>query len=104
MKREFDTAILLASAAFCSGTLWQPLVNFLQDSNLSFSGVFTGTTLGCGMAFYAGLRAGRTILPRFLKYVEEPTYDNSKTDALLSVSIGSATGFFVGTDVSYLPD
>lgn len=103
MKREFDTAILLGSAAFCSGTMWQPLVNFLQASNLSFSGVFTGTTIGCGMAFYAGLRAGRTIFPGFLKYVEEPTYENSKTDALLSIAIGSATGFFVGTDVAYLP-
>ena len=104
MKREFDTGFLLASAAFCSGTLWQPLVDALQGSGLSFTGVFAGTWVGCGTAFYAGLRAGRTILPSFLTYVEEPTYDNSKTDASLSVAIGGATGFFVGTDVAYLPE
>jgi hypothetical protein len=103
MKREFDTGVLLASAAFCSGSLWQPLVDVLQGANLSFAGVFTGTWIGCGTAFYAGLRVGRTILPAICKYVEEPTYENSKTDASLSVAIGGATGFFVGTDAAYLP-
>lgn len=104
MKREFDTGFLLASAAFCSGTLWQPLVNALQGANLSFGAVFAGTWVGCGSAFYLGLRAGRTILPSVLTYVDEPTYENSKTDASLSVAIGGATGFFVGTDAAYLPD
>lgn len=104
MKREFDTGVMLATAAFCSGTVWQPIVNLLQGANFSFQGVFIGTFIGCGTAFYSGLRLGRTILPSILDYVEEPTYENSKTDALLSVSIGSATGFFVGTDAAYLPD
>lgn len=104
MKREFDTGVLLASAAFCSGSLWQPLVDVLQGANLSFGAVFCGTWVGCGTAFYAGLRAGRTIFPSILEYVEEPTYENSKTDASLSVAIGGATGFFVGTDAAYLPD
>lgn len=104
MKREFDTGVLLASAAFCSGSLWQPLVDVLQGANLSFSAVFCGTWVGCGTAFYAGLRAGRTIFPSILEYVEEPTYENSKTDASLSMAIGGATGFFVGTDAAYLPD
>jgi hypothetical protein len=104
MKREVDTAVLLASAAFCSGTLWQPLVNALQGANLSFNSVFLGTWVGCGTAFYAGLRIGRTVLPNFCQYVEEPTYENSKTDASLSIAIGGATGFFVGTDAAYLPE
>jgi hypothetical protein len=104
MKREFDTGVLLASAAFCSGSLWQPLVDALQGSGLSFAAVFTGTWIGCGTAFYAGLRAGRTILPSFLSYVAEPTYENSKTDASLSIAIGGATGYFVGTDAAYLPE
>jgi len=103
MKREFDTGVLLASAAFCSGSLWQPLVDVLQGANLSFFSVFCGTWVGCGTAFYGGLRVGRTILPSVLEYVEEPTYENSKTDSSLSVSIGGATGFFVGTDAAYLP-
>ena len=104
MRREVDTGILLGSAAFCSGTVWQPLVNVLQAAELSFQGVFAGTWAGCGLAFYLGLRAGRTLLPRFLRYVEEPTYENSKNDASLSLAIGGATGFFVGTDAGYLPD
>lgn len=104
LNKERDTGILLASAAFCSGSLWQPLVNFLQASDLSFQAVFSGTWIGCGTAFYVGLRAGRTFLPRILPNVEEPTYENSKNDASLSIAIGGATGFFVGTDVAYLPN
>jgi hypothetical protein len=104
MKREMHTGILLASAAFCSGTAWQPLVNAFQGANLSFNEVFLGTWAGCGLAFYGGLRVGRTILSGYLEHVHEPTYENSKTDASLSVAIGGATGFFVGTDAAYLPD
>jgi|EP00979_Chaetoceros_neogracilis_P018422 hypothetical protein len=104
MKRERDTGILLGSAAFCSGSVWQPLVTMLQGADFSFLSVFTGTWIGCGTAFYLGLRGARTILPGFLEYVEEPTYENSKNDASLSIAIGGATGFFVGTDTAYLPD
>lgn len=103
LDKERDTGALLASAAFCSGSLWQPLVNLLQASDLSFHTIFAGTWIGCGTAFYLGLRAGRTFLPRVLPSIEEPTYDNSKNDASLSMAIGGATGFFVGTDVTYLP-
>ena len=39
-----------------------------------------------------------------MEHIEEPTYENSKNDASLSVAIGGATGFFVGTDAAYLPD
>jgi len=104
MTKELHTGILLGSAAMCSGTAWQPLVNALQGANLSFPAVFAGTWVGCGTAFYFGLRAGRTILPGFLEHVHEPTYENSTRDAALSVAIGGATGYFVGTDAVYLPD
>lgn len=104
MKAEFQTGILLGSAAFCSGTAWQPLVDLLQGANLSFNSVFAGTWAGCGLAFYAGLRMARTILSGRLMYIEEPTYENGKNDASLSAVIGGATGFFVGTDAAYLPD
>jgi len=104
MTREVHTGVLLASAAFCSGTAWQPIVNALQGANLSFNEVFLGTWAGCGLAFYGGLRVGRTILSGFLEHVHEPTYENSKNDASLSVAIGGATGFFVGTDAAYLPE
>jgi hypothetical protein len=104
MTRELHTGILLGSAAFCSGTAWQPLVNVLQGADLPFTQVFLGTWAGCGLAFYGGLRVTRTLLSGKLQYVHEPTYENSKTDASLSVAIGGATGFFVGTDTAYLPD
>jgi len=104
MSREVHTGILLGTAAFCSGTAWQPLVDALQGANLSFSTVFAGTWVGCGTAFYLGLRGGRSILSGYLEYVHEPTYENSKTDMQLSTVIGGATGFFVGTDAAYLPD
>lgn len=104
MKREIHTGILLGSAAFCSGTAWQPLVNALQGANLSFSAVFAGTWVGCGTAFYLGLRGSRTILSGVLEHIHEPSYENSKTDTSLSLAIGGATGFFVGTDAAYLPD
>ena len=104
LTSELHTGILLGAAAFCSGTAWQPLVNTFQGANLSFAAVFTGTWIGCAAAFYGGLRAGRTILSGPLKYISEPTYENSKNDLSLSVAIGGATGFFVGTDAAYLPD
>jgi hypothetical protein len=56
------------------------------------------------LAFYGGLRVGRTVLSGFLTHIQEPTYNNSKFDASLSYVIGGATGFFVGTDAAYLPD
>lgn len=104
MSVERDTAILLASAAFCSGTAWQPLVDVLQGANLSFGGVFAGTWIGCGTMFYLGLRVGRSLLSGVLSHVNEPSYANSIGDAQLSISIGGATGFFVGTDTAYLPN
>jgi hypothetical protein len=103
MERESQTGLLLASAAFCSGTAWQPLVDALQAAELSFGQVFAGTWLGCGTAFYLGLRGARTILSGPCRYVHEPTYENSTTDKSLSVAIGGATGFFVGSDTAYLP-
>jgi hypothetical protein len=104
MSKEGQTGFLLASAAFCSGTAWQPLVDIFQGANLSFMQVFAGTWIGCGTAFYFGLRAGRTILSGFMEHIEEPTFANSMDDKSLSAAIGGATGFFVGTDAAYMPD
>ena len=103
MSRETQTGLLLASAAFCSGTVWQPLVDMLQGMNLPFLQVFAGTWVGCGTAFYLGLRGAREILSGPFKHIHAPTFENSVTDRSLSVAIGGATGFFVGTDAAYLP-
>ena len=99
---EFQNGVLLASAAFCSGTAWQPAVNALQGAGFSFNAVAGGTMVACGMAFYGGLRVGRTMLP--LPAVEGPNFENSCTDAALSTAIGGATACFVGTDIAYLPE
>lgn len=104
MTEEFQKGVLLGSAAFCSGTAWQPLVNAFQGANLPFNQVFLGTWAGCGLAFYLGLRAARTVMSGPMQYIEAPTFANSQTDMGLSVAIGGATGFFVGTDAAYLPD
>jgi len=104
LTQELHTGILLGSAAFCSGSVWQPLVNVLQGANLPFNQVFVGTWAGCGLAFYLGLRVGRTILSGPLQHIAEPSYENQKDDASLSMAIGGATAFFVGTDAAYLPE
>merc|ERR1712146_662140 len=56
MKTEFKTAKLLGSAAVCSGTLWQPLVDACVASGLGFGATAAMTTVGCGAAFFTGLR------------------------------------------------
>jgi len=104
LTREWHTGVLLGSAAFMSGTAWQPLVNALQGANLTFASVLAGTWVGCGVAFYTGLRVARTVLSARLPHIAPPTYENSQTDAALSVAIGGATGCFVGTDAAYLPE
>lgn len=103
LSKEVQTGIFLSSAAFCSGSLWQPLVLNLQSMGFSFNGVMLGAWVGCGSAFYLGLRINRMILPRFLEHVEKCTEENKGKDATLALSIGGATGFFVGTDTAYLP-
>ena len=41
------------------------------------------------------------IYASILEGVEEATYANLKADAALSLAIGGAAGYFLGTDVSY---
>ncbi|GMI49482.1 hypothetical protein ScalyP_jg222 [Parmales sp. scaly parma] len=102
-RETAETGLLLASAAFCSGAGWQPIVNVLQGLNMSFGTVFCGTWVGCGALFYGGLRASRALMSDSFVFIEEPTHKNSLTDGSLSLAIGSATAFFVGTDAVYLP-
>jgi len=93
------TGVWLGSAAVCSGAMWQPLVNALQAlEKLPFNVVMGATVVGCGGAFMTGLRLGRFVFPWM------PANDNANfsTDAYLSMAIGGASGFFVGTDVAYL--
>jgi hypothetical protein len=101
LKTEYNIGFFLGSAAFCSGFIWQPSVNLLQALSLPFVGVAFGTWATCGIAFLAGLRVFRILYSPIIS-IEPPTKANFVGDAQLSVSIGGATGAFVGTDVVYL--
>eukprot|EP00617_Octactis_speculum_P020253 CAMPEP_0185766154 /NCGR_PEP_ID=MMETSP1174-20130828/35722_1 /TAXON_ID=35687 /ORGANISM="Dictyocha speculum, Strain CCMP1381" /LENGTH=275 /DNA_ID=CAMNT_0028449683 /DNA_START=26 /DNA_END=853 /DNA_ORIENTATION=- len=98
IKDTAQTGLWLATAAFCSGAAWQPIVNMWQGVDAPFNAVFAGAWAGCGFMFYAGLRAGRAVYP----FMPDADYDNLVADATLSASIGGATGFFVGTDAAYM--
>lgn len=103
---SLHTSVLLATATVCSGTAWQPTVNLLRNNlGLPFYGVFWGTWIGCTYCFNFGLRIARNLFSVKLTYVEGPTWENSRTDFSLSITIGAATAFFVGTDaVNYTPE
>ena len=106
MAAEAQTAALLGSAAFLSGFAWQPIVNALQGADASFNAVALGTAVGCGGAFFAGLRVFRGLYGALgMRHIAPPTSSNLMKDANLSMSIGVATGAFVGTDTAYkLPE
>jgi len=91
---DLVTGLWLATAAFCSGSAWQPTVNFLHDAaNCSFMQTAVGCGAVTGAAFFAGLRIGRIIFkPLGLPGAD---YDNLCGDAMLSASIGAATGAFL---------
>lgn len=101
ITNEAQTGLLLATAAFCSGTAWQPAVNAFTNLGLSFNQAVTGTVVICGSAFFGGLRLGRMMYSNIMPGVEGATYGNLKADAWLSLSIGGATGCFVGTDIGF---
>ena len=63
--------------------------------------VFAGTWIFCTFAFNFGLRIARNIYSESMDAVEEPTWANGKSDFNLSMTIGGATAFFVGTDSAY---
>ena len=101
LSYELHTGLLLGSAAFCSGTVWQPIVNFAQMQGMSFNSSALLTLGVCAGAFFGGLRLFRVLYSPIMEGVEENSYENFKNDFALSVSIGAATACFVGTDVSY---
>lgn len=96
MSSEIPVASWLATAAFLSGTGWQPIVNGCAAAGLGFNGAALVTTGACGALFFTGLRLGRKVYS-----VGEGTSENFAKDAQLGLSIGGATGAFVGTDVSF---
>ena len=68
---------------------------------LGCNGAFLGVGVACTWAFFAGLRVWRRLLSPTMGAVEKKNYPNLKSDVQLSIAIGAATAFFVGTDVSF---
>jgi len=96
---EFKTAVWLGTAAFCAGSSWQPIVNYLHGTcELGFTSTFVGVTGLCGSVFFAGLALGRTIYPWMPAL---GTGNSVMQDAGLCLSIGGATAMFVATDGSF---
>jgi len=103
LGEQAQVGLLLGTGAFHAGTAWQPIVNFLHDqAHCSFTQTVAGTVAGCGFMFFVGLRVARHLYAGFMPAVAPPMYDNLRADAALSLSIGGATGCFVGTDVSFV--
>jgi len=99
LGEQAGLGVWLGAAATCSGGAWQPIVNALQASEkLPFEAVAASTALLCGGAFFTGLRVGRAVMP----WMPGNDNGNFSTDAYLSMAIGGASSFFVGTDVAYL--
>jgi len=100
MFDEFGVGMWLGSAAFCSGTLWQPTVSLLSGYGLAFPSVALLTSGVCAAAFLGGLRAGRRVYTKL--GIERAHSRNLSEDFGLSVAIGGAAGMFVGTDVTII--
>jgi hypothetical protein len=98
---QFQTGFMLGSAAICSGGIWQPTVNALQDAGWSFNSSLLVTGGVATLAFFTGLRLSRIFYGPIMSGVEEPNYANLKADAGLSFAVGGAASCFLGTDVSY---
>ena len=101
MTPQFQIATLLGGAAFFSGSMWQVALNAMVKLGLGFNGAFIGVGVACTWAFFAGLRVWRRLLSPAMAAVERKNYPNLKGDVQLSIAIGAATAFFVGTDVSF---
>jgi hypothetical protein len=101
MTPQVQVATLLGGAAFFSGSMWQVALNAMLKLGLDFNGAFVGVGIACTWAFFAGLRVWRRLLSPNMAAVERKNYPNLKADVQLSIAIGAATAFFVGTDVSF---
>ena len=107
MGLEF--AALISAAAFLAGFTWEPVVNALiagcatvsASANVVFLLVLLSTWLVQGAVFFVGLHGARFVMATLLRFeaIEAPlSTDTLVYDFTLSLSIGSASGFFVATD------
>ncbi len=92
LDQEKQVSYWLGSAAFLSGTCWQPVVDVANEFVLGLYPTMAVTSIACGTAFYTGLRLFRRV------YRVHHVPDSKRNDLQLAASIGGATGMFVCTD------
>ena len=60
----FQVGLVLASASFVSGFVWQPSLNIPKNNwQVGFWGCSAITGAVCGLGFFCALRVSRTLLP-----------------------------------------
>ncbi len=101
LGKEAQTATLLGTAALCSGTAWQPVVNAAHGLGLGFNAAAALGGVVCAAAFFGGLRLGRHVWAPILNHVLAPDYANLQADAGLAAAVGGASAAFVGTDCGF---
>ena len=98
MKNEKHKALQIGTATFLSGSIWQPTVNLLENSDFIIVSTITGTI--CGLSFLSGLLLTRSFFHLLHIDIEKNSKNTIKKDIGVSTSIGGATGLSVSTDTS----
>jgi len=104
IRREAVVGLHLGSASFCSGTAWQPIVDFLKWQEFGYYSASALTGFLCGSMFLIGMRLGRHLYPKLLgdQVIAKPDTKNLIGDASLSLAgIAGASAMFVATDTSF---
>eukprot|EP00041_Stephanoeca_diplocostata_P027597 m.762100 g.762100 ORF g.762100 m.762100 type:complete len:322 (+) comp23208_c1_seq24:294-1259(+) len=87
---------VLAAGAFCSGSIWQPMLQAVSATVKSFTLGALCVGLACGTAFFAGITIAEYIMQGKA---------SSKIEVIrnvtLSIVVWGGAAFFVGTDVAY---
>lgn len=96
------------SAFFGPSTLWQKLVNDMDEWGWSFASAFFFMWFISGLVFYVSMmsfRALAQVLSHFhpVFKVVEPVQERLKSDLTLSISVGLGDAFFLGTAVNQFP-
>jgi len=99
---EVEIAVFLSSASLCSGTSWQPVVNFFQGTGWPILAVVASTWVCCGCCFFLGIKLFRCLYSPYMNAIPGNAWSNLKSDILLSVAVGGGSGVFVMTDATYL--
>jgi len=98
---ELQTGILLGSAAWMTGFVWQPIVNLCHDLHMSFTPAMVTVGLIGGLWFYVGLRFFREFYGRACGWDGINHSVGMLSDFQLSLVIACADAAFVGTDVGF---